>query len=134
MNPADIRRDYSAGALGRADLDPNPLKQFQTWFDYAVSKLSSGDVNGMVLATADKAGKPSSRTLLLKGVDERGFIFFTNYDSRKGRELAENPNSAFTFYWPELERQVCIAGKVSLLLIATSNAEINTRPLHSPLP
>jgi pyridoxamine 5'-phosphate oxidase len=133
MNPADIRRDYSAGALERADLDPNPLKQFQKWFDYAVSKLASGDVNAMVLATADKAGKPSSRTILLKGVDERGFIFFTNYDSRKGRELAENPSAALTFYWPDLERQVCVAGTVSKVPTAESEAYFKSRPRDSRL-
>jgi pyridoxamine 5'-phosphate oxidase len=110
MNPADIRRDYAAAALERAELDASPLRQFQKWFDDAVAKISSGDVNAMVLATVDKAGKPSSRTVLLKGVDERGFIFFTNYDSRKGRELAENPHAALTFYWQELERQGCVAG------------------------
>lgn len=133
MNPADIRRDYSAGALERADLDPNPLKQFQKWFDHAVSKLASGDVNAMVLATADKAGKPSSRTVLLKGADERGFIFFTNYDSRKGRELAENPNAALTFYWPDLERQICVAGTVSKVPVAESEAYFKSRPRDSRL-
>jgi pyridoxamine 5'-phosphate oxidase len=133
MNPADIRRDYSAAALERTDLDANPFKQFQKWFDHAVAKLSSGDVNAMVLATADKAGKPSSRTVLLKGVDERGFIFFTNYDSRKGRELAENPNAALTFYWPDLERQVCIAGIVSKVPTAESEAYFKSRPRDSRL-
>ena len=67
----------------------------------------------MTLATVDPAGRPSTRTVLLKGVDERGFIFFTNYDSRKGRELVENPNAALTFFWSELERQVCVAGSVA---------------------
>jgi pyridoxamine 5'-phosphate oxidase len=133
MNPADIRRDYSAGALERTNLDANPLKQFQKWFDHAVTKRISGDVNAMVLATADKAGKPSSRTVLLKGVDERGFIFFTNYDSRKGRELAENPNAALTFYWPDLERQVCIAGAVSKIPMAESEAYFKSRPRDSQL-
>ncbi|HTR40953.1 MAG TPA: pyridoxamine 5'-phosphate oxidase [Pseudomonadales bacterium] len=133
MNPADIRRDYSAGAMDRTDLDANPLKQFQKWFDYAVAKLSSGDVNAMVLATADKAGKPSSRTVLLKGVDERGFIFFTNYDSRKGRELAENPNAALTFFWQTLERQVCVAGTVSKVSAAESEAYFKSRPRDSRL-
>lgn len=133
MNPADIRRDYSAGAMERADLDANPLKQFQKWFDYAVAKLSSGDVNAMVLATADKVGKPSARTVLLKGVDERGFIFFTNYESRKGRELVENPNAALIFYWQVLERQVCVAGTVSKVSAAESEAYFKSRPRDSRL-
>ena len=133
MNPANIRRDYSAAALERANLDANPMKQFQKWFDEAVAKISSGDVNAMVLATADKSGKPSSRTVLLKGVDERGFIFFTNYDSRKGRELAENPNAALTFYWQELERQVCVAGTVSKVPVAESEAYFKSRPRDSRL-
>jgi pyridoxamine 5'-phosphate oxidase len=133
MNPANIRRDYSASALERAELDANPLKQFQKWFAEAVAKISTGDVNAMVLATADKAGKPSSRTVLLKGVDERGFIFFTNYDSRKGRELAENPNAALTFYWQQLERQVCVAGTVSKVPVAESEAYFKSRPRDSQL-
>ena len=129
MALADIRRDYSQGELRRADLDADPLKQFDRWFAVASSggrwrkigialfKLwhailghSPADVNAMVLSTVDKSGRPSSRHVLLKGADGRGFIFFTNYDSRKGRELAENPNAALTFYWAELERQICVSG------------------------
>src|SRR5208283_493352 len=134
MALADIRREYEQGSLDRADLVANPLAQFNQWFAQAASgsrwrkisialyKLSHAilghvpiDVNTMVLATVDKAGRPSSRAVLLKGVDERGFVFFTNYDSRKGRELAENPSAALTCYWPDLEREVCVAGTVSKL-------------------
>jgi pyridoxamine 5'-phosphate oxidase len=155
MNLADIRRNYSAGGLARTDLDANPISQFQGWFDRAASEQGGSrwrkisialyklwhaclghqpaDVNAMVLATADKDGKPSTRTVLLKGVDERGFIFYTNYDSRKGRELTENPNAALTFFWPELERQVCVAGTVSKLPVAESESYFKSRPRGSRL-
>ncbi|HWY31290.1 MAG TPA: pyridoxamine 5'-phosphate oxidase family protein, partial [Candidatus Acidoferrum sp.] len=115
MNLSDFREDYRRGVLERTGLDPNPLDQFETWFREATGESSQSrwrkigialfklwsairnhrpaDINAMTLATADRDGKPSTRTVLLKGVDERGFIFFTNYDSRKGCELAENPNA-----------------------------------------
>ena len=87
----------------------------------------------MTLATADKSGRPSARIVLLKVVDERGFVFFTNYDSRKGRELAANPNAALTFFWPELERQVCVAGTVTKLPVTESEAYFKSRPRGSQL-
>lgn len=155
MNLADIRRNYSAGGLARTDLDANPLRQFEEWFARAASEQGGSrwrkigialyklwhallghqpvDVNAMVLATADKNGRPSARTVLLKGVDDRGFIFYTNYDSRKGRELAENPNAAMTFFWPELERQVCVAGTVSKLPEPESEHYFKSRPRGSRL-
>ncbi|HEV2456564.1 MAG TPA: pyridoxamine 5'-phosphate oxidase [Verrucomicrobiae bacterium] len=155
MNLADLRRNYSAGGLARTDLDADPLAQFQAWFARAASEQGGSrwrkisialyklwhavlghqpvDVNAMVLATADKSGRPSARTVLLKGVDERGFIFYTNYDSRKGRELTENPNAALTFIWPDLERQVCVAGTVSKLPAAESERYFNSRPMGSRL-
>ena len=155
MNLADIRRNYSAGGLARTDLDTDPIKQFQGWFARAASEQGGShwrkvsialyklwhaflghqpvDVNAMVLATADKDGKPSCRTVLLKAVDERGFIFFTNYDSRKGRELTENPNAALTFFWPDLERQVCVAGTVSKLPLSESENYFKSRPRGSRL-
>jgi pyridoxamine 5'-phosphate oxidase len=88
-------------------------------------------VNAVTLATISKDGRPSARAVLLKGADERGFIFFTNYDSRKGQELAENPNAALTFYWPDLERQVCVSGSVQKISREESEAYFKTRPRGS---
>ena len=149
---ADIRREYSLGSLRRADLDANPLMQFNEWFAQAASgsrwrkigialyKLwhailghTPTDVNAVTLATASKGGQPSARAVLLKGVDERGFIFFTNYDSRKGQELAENPNAALMFYWPDLERQVCVGGSVQKISREESESYFKTRPRGSRL-
>jgi len=153
MNLSDFREDYQRGALDRAALDANPVAQFETWFreatgdraqsrwrkiGIALFKLWSAicnhrppDINAMTLATVDKNGKPSTRTVLLKTVDERGFIFFTNYDSRKGRELADNPNAALTFFWSDLERQVCVAGTVTKLPVAESENYFKSRPRGS---
>jgi pyridoxamine 5'-phosphate oxidase len=130
MALADIRREYTSGGLRRADLDANPLAQFQKWFTEAEAALAQHqlDVNAGTLATADKNGIPSARVVLLKGLDEYGFIFFTNYDSRKGRELAENPNAALVFYWQELERQVCIAGSVKKTSREESEKYFKSRP------
>ena len=155
MNLGDFREDYRRDALDRAVLDANPLSQFESWFREATGEQSQSrwrkigvalyklwsaicnhrpaDINAMTLATLDKNGKPSTRTVLLKSVDERGFIFFTNYDSRKGRELAENPNAALTFFWSDLERQVCIAGSVIKLPVAESEAYFKSRPRGSQL-
>jgi pyridoxamine 5'-phosphate oxidase len=153
MNLGDFREDYRRGALERAALNANPLAQFECWFREAAGEPAQSrwrkigialyklwaaicnhrppDSNAMTLATADKNGKPSTRTVLLKSVDERGFIFFTNYESRKGRELAENPNAALTFFWPEWERQVCVAGAVTKLPVAESEAYFKSRPRGS---
>jgi pyridoxamine 5'-phosphate oxidase len=152
MALADIRREYTTGELRRADLDANPMAQFNAWFavasaggrwrkvGIALYKLwqailghSPADVNAMVLATVDKSGRPSARNVLLKGVDARGFIFFTNYDSRKGLELAENPNAALTFYWPDLERQICVTGSVGRIPREESEAYFKSRPRGSRL-
>jgi len=155
MAIADIRREYRRGHLERADLEADPLAQFDVWFaqasatqagsrwlkiGVALYKLwqailgrSPVDVNAMVLSTVDKDGRPSSRNVLLKGVDERGFIFFTNYDSRKSRELAENPKASLTFYWAELERQVCVAGMVEKISREESEKYFKSRPRGSQL-
>jgi len=155
MAIADIRREYGAGGLNRQDLEADPLAQFDQWFKQAAAQSGGSrfrkigialfklwqailgrapaDVNAMVLATVDKNGIPSTRTVLLKGVDDRGFIFFTNYDSRKGHELEENPNAALTFYWPELERQVCVAGEVTKVPREESEKYFKSRPKGSRL-
>ncbi len=155
MAIADLRRDYHADELDRQELAGDPLAQFQNWFNHAAATQSGSrwrkigialfklgqailghapaDANAMVLATATVAGQPSARTVLLKGVDPRGFIFFTNYDSRKGQELAGNPNAALAFYWPELERQVCVAGTVTKLPVAESEAYFQSRPRGSQI-
>jgi len=151
----DLRREYSRGGLDRQDLKDDPLAQFINWFAHASAARGSTrwrkigialfklwhavlghappDVNAMVLATASRDGQPSARTVLLKGADERGFIFFTNYDSRKGRELAENPNASLVFYWPDLERQVCVSGMVTKVPREESDAYFKSRPKGSRL-
>lgn len=139
MSIADLRRDYCLAGLRRKDLNTDPIVQFEKWFEQArVAHASLAgkkveDVNAMTLATADKQGQASARIVLLKGVDQRGFVFFTNYQSRKGRELTENPHAAAVFYWPELERQICIAGAVAKLSRAESEAYFKTRPKGSRL-
>ncbi|MFM0052831.1 pyridoxamine 5'-phosphate oxidase [Caballeronia grimmiae] len=127
---ANLRKNYSRGALDAADVDPNPVRQFQTWFAQALdAKLP--EPNAMTLATVDARGRPSARIVLIKGVDERGFVFFTNYDSRKGRELAENPAASLLFHWIELERQVRIEGTVVKTSNEESDAYYASRPLGS---
>ncbi len=132
MNLADLRREYTKGGLRRADLDPNPLVQVQKWFEQAMSAQLL-EPSAMTLATADREGRPSARTVLLKSVDERGFVFFTNYESRKGRELAENPRASLVLYWAELERQVCVAGDVMKVSRNESEKYFALRPRGSQL-
>lgn len=116
--------------LDEHDLDPDPIRQFRRWFDAA---LGAGipEPTAMTLATASRAGEPSARMVLLKSVDPRGFVFYTNYESRKGRDLAENPRAALVFYWPALDRQVRVTGSVSKLTAAESDAYFASRPLGS---
>ncbi|HTD67515.1 MAG TPA: pyridoxamine 5'-phosphate oxidase [Candidatus Limnocylindria bacterium] len=132
MNLADLRREYTKGGLRRADLDPNPLIQFQKWFEQALNSQLI-EPSAMTLATADEQGRPSARIVLLKAADERGFVFFTNYDSRKGRELARNPHAALVLYWAELEREICIAGEVTKVSSAESEKYFALRPRGSQL-
>jgi pyridoxamine 5'-phosphate oxidase len=127
MPLADLRKEYTLHGLSESDLDPDPLRQFQHWFDQA---LNAGliEPNAMTLATATPDGKPSARMVLLKGVDAGGFVFFTNYESRKGMELTANPWAALVFYWPELERQVRIEGRVERVSPEESDAYFVSRP------
>ena len=127
---AELRKNYSLGSLDVADVDRNPFRQFDAWFAQAVdAKLP--EPNTMTLATVDSRGRPSARIVLIKGVDERGFMFFTNYESRKGRELADNPHASLLFYWIELERQVRIEGTVVKTSPAESDQYFESRPLGS---
>jgi pyridoxamine 5'-phosphate oxidase len=127
---ADLRKTYALGSLSETDVDPDPIRQFERWFAQALeAKLP--EPNTMTLATVDEHGRPAARILLIKGVDARGFTFFTNYASRKGRELAHNPHASLLFYWIELERQVRIEGVVSKTREAESDAYFASRPLGS---
>jgi pyridoxamine 5'-phosphate oxidase len=127
---AQIRTDYALKTLEEGQVDPDPLKQFGVWMVEAIH-AQVPEPTAMSLATVDGAGKPSGRIVLLKGVDPRGFVFFTNYESRKGRDLAQNAGAALTFLWKELERQVRIEGKVEKVSAEESDAYFQTRPLGS---
>jgi pyridoxamine 5'-phosphate oxidase len=132
MDISVIRQEYMRARLDEGDVARDPLDQFRAWFDEAV-KAQLPMVNAMTLATSTVDGAPSARMVLLKGVDERGFVFFTDYDSRKSRELATNPRAALLFYWIELEREVRIEGAVQKTADAESNAYFASRPSGSRL-
>jgi pyridoxamine 5'-phosphate oxidase len=127
-----VRDEYTRAGLTEADADENPIVQFNRWFDDAVA-ADLLHPNAMTLATVDEGGRPSARVVLLKGVDERGFVFFTNYDSRKGRELAANPIAALVFYWAALERQVRVDGTVAMVTDEESDEYFATRPYGSQI-
>jgi pyridoxamine 5'-phosphate oxidase len=127
---AELRRDYLRARLDETSVASDPLVEFARWFEEAV-KAEARDPNAMTLATASPDGVPSARIVLLKGFDERGFVFFTDYRSRKGTELAANPRAALVFYWPELERQVRITGITSETGRQESEAYFRTRPRGS---
>jgi len=127
---AKLRKNYSLGSLDIADVDRNPIRQFDAWFAQAL-EAQLPEPNAMTVATVDARGRPSARILLIKGVDERGFVFFTNYESRKGRELADNPYASLLFYWIELERQVRIEGTVVKTSPEESDRYFESRPLGS---
>ncbi len=129
---AALRRDYSLRGLRRAELDADALVQFQRWLGEAVREQLT-EPNAMILATVDAAGQPWTRTVLLKGCDERGFTFFTSYDGAKARQLAANARAAATFWWGALERQVNIAGTVSKVSREESERYFRTRPAASQI-
>lgn len=127
---ADLRKTYARESLSKSAVDPDPIVQFKSWMKEAID-AELPEPNAMTLATVSADGKPSARVLLIKGVDERGFVFFTNYDSHKGHDLDANPNAALVFYWIELERQVRIEGRVEKLPNAESDEYFASRPLDS---
>ncbi|MBK8752202.1 MAG: pyridoxamine 5'-phosphate oxidase [Candidatus Competibacteraceae bacterium] len=129
---ADLRQEYAMGALNEAEVHPDPLQQFQRWFGEAIA-AQLPEPNAMTLATADRTGRPYARVVLLKECDADGFIFFTNYRSDKGRQLAENPHAALVFLWLELQRQIRIEGTVSPIASAESEAYFRSRPRESRL-
>lgn len=132
LNIAALRQDYVARGLRRADLDPDPIKQFAIWFGEAAA-AEIRDVNAMSLATATPDGVPAVRIVLLKGISARGFVFFTNYLSDKGRELEANPRAALALFWVQLERQVRISGTVEKTSDEESDEYFQTRPFGSQL-
>lgn len=129
-NIAALRREYQGKSLDEGAVSSDPITQFQCWFDEAL-RADLPMANAMTLATANGNGKPAARIVLLKGIDHGGFVFYTNYQSRKGRELAENPLAALLFHWVELEREVRIEGVVEKITPAESDAYFASRPLGS---
>jgi len=129
---AGLRQEYMRESLDVGDVDRDPVVQFRKWFDEAVSARLPM-VNAMTLATTSTDCRPSARVVLLKGLDDRGFVFYTDYDSRKGRELAANPRAALLFYWIELEREVRVEGRVEKTSAHESDEYFATRPVGSRL-
>jgi len=129
---SELRREYDLRGLREADLAPDPLAQFERWLQEAVAN-EAWEPNAMTLATATPDGHPSLRVVLLKGFDQRGFSFFTNYESRKGLELAANPWAALLFIWPELHRQVRVEGTVARVSAEESDDYFRSRPAGSKL-
>jgi pyridoxamine 5'-phosphate oxidase len=129
---ARLRKEYTRAGLKESETDPNPVEQFRRWFDEALA-ADLHEPNAMTLATATPDGRPSARIVLLKGFDERGFVFYTNYGGRKSNELEANPYCALLFYWGELERQVRVEGHASRISAAESDAYFEGRPRGSQL-
>jgi pyridoxamine 5'-phosphate oxidase len=132
LSIAELRREYARARLDEKDVSPDPFAEFARWFAEAQA-AEAAEVNAMVLATATLDGRPSARVVLLKGFDERGFVFFTDYRSRKAEELETNPRAALGFHWTELERQIRIEGKVARTSLEESESYYRTRPIGSRL-
>jgi pyridoxamine 5'-phosphate oxidase len=126
-----LRKEYTLRGLHRSELNADPFEQFKQWFDESVRTAGDREPNAMTLATASNQGVPSARIVLLKGFSERGLVFFTNYESRKGRDLAENPRVALNFHWPWLERQIQIEGIAEKISRDESATYFNKRPIES---
>jgi pyridoxamine 5'-phosphate oxidase len=131
MSLANIRREYLGDPLSEVHSDPNPMRQFAHWFEQV--RHTEADPTAMALATASPDGRPSVRTVLLKGIDDRGYIFYTNYESRKAREMEATGRASLLFFWPSVERQVRIDGTVERISPVESDAYFETRPLDSRL-
>ncbi len=128
----NFRINYQNGSLSKQSVSADPIKQFEKWFEEYM-EVSLVEFNAMILSTVGKDGKVSSRVVLLKDFDKNGLVFFSNYESRKGRQIAENPHGAICFFWPELERQIRIEGSIDRLSDAESDAYFATRPKKSQL-
>lgn len=129
---AELRENYTKSGLNIIDVDPNPFIQFKNWMDFAIES-EIPEPNAMTLATADSDGMPSARIVLLKHYDDAGFCFFTNYKSRKGKDLGENPQACIVMHWSELERQVCIRGRVEKTSHEESETYFHMRPYRSQI-
>jgi pyridoxamine 5'-phosphate oxidase len=127
---ADIRKDYTKATLDSVSVDKNPILQFEKWFDEAI-KSEIAEPTAMHLATVAADGRPSSRVVLLKGIENNQFVFYTNYQSQKGTDLAENPGCALTFFWPDVERQIRIEGIAERVTAITSDSYFKSRPRGS---
>lgn len=129
---ANMRKVYQLQSLHENDVDPNPIKQFEIWWQHAI-ETKIEEPNAMTLATCNDSGKPSARIVLLKGIKENGFVFFTNYESRKGKEINGNPYAALVFLWKELERQIRIEGEIKKISAEESDEYFSCRPRESQI-
>ena len=132
LSIADLRQNYTLAGLTEESASTNPFELFQTWFNQAL-EAQLNEPNAMTIATATPDGKPSARMVLLKGFDQRGFVFYTNYESQKGQQLLQNPHASLVFWWGELERQVRISGSVTKISSQESDEYFDSRPHNSQL-